>query len=474
MIREDLDPFSAEELVQLEAARAEYAGEKPLPTISATPFAFPDPAMIPRRKWLLGRWLQRGELTAIIAPGGVGKTTFEIGLAVSLASGADVFDRRLHEGAVRVWCWNLEDDRDELTRQFAAAAIQHGLAPDRFGDRLLVEGLDRSLCTAIETPNGAQLVQPVYDALTREITRRGIDVLVIDPFVSSHAVNENDNGAIDAVAKAWKQVAQQCRCAIVLVHHTRKTGGNAVTAEDLRGASSLSGAVRTLLALNPMSTDEASRFGIADPVERRSLVRVDMGKSNRAPAEAAFWFKLVSVNLGNGAGLDPGDSVGAAIKWTPPDPFDGLSVRDLYNVQKAIAAGDFAENVQAKDWAGIAVADVLGLDAADPQDKARIKSLLRTWISKGALAIEKRHDPKKGREKPFIIVGDAIDRDALPTLKSEVGKGGKVGQIQTSNPSPPHPLYRGGGGGGVGGYLPEPSGEPCPRCAGTGCNWCGQ
>lgn len=432
MIPEEIDwngnPLTPAEMAQLKAVRADYAGEKPLPTISATPFAFPDPATIPRRKWLLGRWLQRGELTAIIAPGGVGKTTFEIGLAVSLASGVDVFDRRLHEGAARVWCWNLEDDRDELTRQFTAAAMQHGLAPDRFSDRLLVDGLDKSLCTAIETPNGAQLVKPVYEALTRELIRRGIDVLVIDPFVSSHAVNENDNGAIDAVAKAWKQVAQQCRCAIVLVHHTRKTGGNAVTAEDLRGASSLSGAVRTLLALNPMSADEASRFGIIDPVERRSLVRVDMGKSNRAPADAAFWFKLVSVNLGNGDGLDPGDSVGAAIKWNPPDPFDGLSVRDLYNVQQAIAAGDYAESVQAKDWAGFAVAEALGLDAEDAQQKARIKSLLRTWISKGALAIDPRHDTRKGRDRPFVIVGEPIDLASLPTLKSGVGKGGEVGE----------------------------------------------
>lgn len=155
-----------------------------------------------------------------------------------------------------------------------------------------------------------------------------------------------------------------------------------------------------------------------------------MGKSNRAPAEAAFWFKLVSVNLGNGEGLHPGDSVGAAIRWTPPDPFDGLSVRDLYNVQQVIAAGDYAESVQAKDWAGFAVAEALGLDAEDVQHKARIKSLLRTWIGTGALAIDRRHDAKKGRDKPFIIVGDPIDPASLPTLKSGVGTGGEVGKSQ--------------------------------------------
>jgi hypothetical protein len=328
--------------------------------VAATPFALPDPATIPRRRWLCGKWLLRGEVTAVFAPGGVGKTTFMTGTALSLVTGADNFERGLPEGASRVWCWNLEDDLGELQRQFAAASLHHGFTASDIGDRLFVDGLDNALCTAIETPNGAQIVEPVYQALAAELKRRAIDVLMVDPFVSSHAIGENDNRAIDAVAKAWKRVAQDCDCAIVLVHHTRKTGGNAVTVEDARGASALLGAVRVALTLNQMREDEATRFGIADDAERRSLVRVDAGKSNRSPAEAAFWFKLVSVDLGNGDGLHPGDSVGAAVKWTPPDPFDGLSVRDLYNVQQAIAAGDWAQSVQASNWAGKAVAEALG------------------------------------------------------------------------------------------------------------------
>src|SRR3546814_13246828 len=37
---------------------------------------------------------------------------------------------------------------------------------------------------------------------------RGIDHLDVDPFVSSHSVEENDNGAIDAVAQEWVSNAQ--------------------------------------------------------------------------------------------------------------------------------------------------------------------------------------------------------------------------------------------------------------------------
>lgn len=395
--------------------------QKSPPDVSATPFAFPDPAKIPARKWLCGKWMQRGEVTAIIAPSGVGKTTFEIGLAVSIASGADIFDRGLPEGAARVWCWNLEDDRDELTRQFTAAAILHRLETSTFGDRLFVDGLDHSLCTAIETREGAKLVRPVYEAITREIIRRGIDVLIIDPFVSSHSINENDNGAIDAVAKAWKQVAQRCNCAIVLVHHTRKTGGNAITAEDMRGASSLVGAVRTVLTLNPMSNEEGDRYGITDRTERRTMVRVDNGKANRAPPENTFWFKIHSVDLGNGDTITTGDHVGVAAKWTPPDAFDGLSVRDLYNVQLAINQADdeqCRENVQAQGWVGHVIATALDLDADIPQDKACIKHLLKTWISKGALTIDRRPDPNgKGKLIPYVIVGDWIDPATLPTTK---------------------------------------------------------
>ncbi|MFN3846413.1 MAG: AAA family ATPase [Paracoccaceae bacterium] len=431
--------------------------------ISATPFVLPDPATIPPRRWIYGRQYQRGEVTAMIAPPGIGKTTFEIGTALAMASGRDLFGKDLPEGALRVWVWNLEDDLIELSRQIAAGAIHHGVTAEDLADRLFVDGLDKLLCTAVESENGPQLVEPIYAALTAELKRRKIDVLKVDPFVSSHSINENDNGIVDAVTKRWKRVAQECNCAILLVHHTRKTGGNAVTVEDSRGASSLSGAVRTALTLNHMSEDEANRFGITDPAERRTIVRVDNGKSNRAPPESAFWFKLHGEDLGNG------DNVAAAARWTPPDPFDGLSVRDLYNVQQAIAGGEWAQSIQAGNWAGKAVAEALGLDACAKADRARISALLRNWIASGALLIENRHDSKKGRERPFVVVGNAVDPTTLPTPKSGVGKGG---ERQASNPIPTPPPYRGGEWGGVGSTPAEPSGEGCARCDGVGCAWC--
>ena len=53
--------------------------------------------------------------------------------------------------------------------------------------------------------------------------------------------------------------------------------------EDGRGAVALRDAARAALPLNAMSQAEAEQLGTTDPQLRRSLVRVDTGKANRAP-----------------------------------------------------------------------------------------------------------------------------------------------------------------------------------------------
>lgn len=82
-------------------------------------------------------------------------------------------------------------------------------------------------------------------------------------------------------------LAQETGSAIVLVHHTRKLGGREVTAEDGRGAVALRDAARVVLLINPMGDKEAEELGIANPQERRSLVRIDTGKANRATGAAS-------------------------------------------------------------------------------------------------------------------------------------------------------------------------------------------
>ena len=397
------------------------------PTITATPYAFIDPATITPRPWVYGYWLLRGTATAVVAPGGIGKSTLLCGTALSIITGRPLLGKTVWGGPKRVWIWNLEDPLEELTRSIQAASLHYGLTASDVEGRLFVDTAmeGKGLCTAIEGPEGFKLLAPVYVQITAELKRREIDVLVIDPFVSSHEVEENSNIKIDKIAKAWGRVANDAGCCVVLVHHTSKAGSGDVTAMSARGAKSLTDACRAALVLNRMDDDTAAQHGFSDK-ERRRYFTVQDDKHNRAPADNADWYKLESVHLGNG--LDGGDSVGVATVWAKPDPFDGVTVDHLYQVQVQLDAGLHRADAQANDWAGNVVAEVLGLDPHRASDKARIKQLIKTWLENGALKKEDRYIEKRREEKPCLVVGKWAIIDNAQPLKGWAGQSGAVEQ----------------------------------------------
>lgn len=214
-----------------------------------------------------------------------------------------------------------------------------------------------------------------------------IDVLSIDPFVSSHAVNENDNMAIDRVVKTYAAIARETGCAIDLVHHSRKTNGNAVTIDDGRGASSMVGAVRAGRVLNVMSAEEATKAGIE---HRFQYVRVDDAKPNHAArADKAEWFHLKSTRIANG------DDMAAVVPWYWPEAMAGIDADDLGKVWLAIRSREWRENVQAGSWVGKPIADALGMDLTDPVDKTKVKAMIAKWLKDGTLIKVDKPDEKR-------------------------------------------------------------------------------
>lgn len=388
--------------------------------ISASPFRWPNHRTLPRRPWVWGRWLLRSTVSAIVAPGGVGKSSFVASMLLSLASGRqEMLGKTVWAGPKRVWYWNLEDSLDELEMQLVAASMFHRVGQDACEDRIFLdsgpEGTE--LRIAVEDRDGYHVAVPVVEALVTELIERKIDVLIIDPFVSSHGVSENDNGAIDAVVKTWTGVAKRAGCSVVLVHHTKKLAGEKVTAEASRGAVSLVAAARVTLVLNRMDKEEAQRFGIAEDRERRRLFTVQDDKANRAPAEDAQWFRLASQDVANSTGAnDPfgeeGDSVGVVTRWYPPDPFEGITVDHLRRVQAVVAAGEYKAHHTATDWVGNAVAEALTLDVKG--DRARINKLIAAWVENDALRVEERRDQNRQMKKFMVVGKPAVEPVATP------------------------------------------------------------
>jgi hypothetical protein len=367
--------------------------------LRATKFVWRDEALIPPRRWLYGKHLLRKFVSVDVAAGGVGKSSVKIGESLAMAADRPLYGRAIHEGPLKVWFYNLEDPAEETERRLHATAKWFKITPEDLGDRLFVDsGRDQRCVLAYESAHGATIAAPVVAQIISEIQSRGIDVLIIDPFVSSHEVSENDNRAIDAVAKEWGRIADVCDCAINLVHHVRKGNGAETNAESARGAKALTDAARSVIVYNRMTEDEAGLAGI--PQDQRGFYfRTQNDKANLAPPEKAEWFRMNNVELANG------DQVGVACPWTWPELFDGISTAKAQAVQRAIAEGQYRKDPRSSEWVGHIVARTIGMDVEN--DRKRISAIVKEWLKNGVLKEVEGEDEHR-KLRAFIAVGKWI------------------------------------------------------------------
>jgi len=369
----------------------------PKPAIDATPFEYIDARLIPTRQWLYNRHLIRRFVSVTIAPGGAGKSSLIIAEAIAMVSGKPLLGIE-PEKKLNVWLFNGEDPNDELQRRIMAVAFNYGLKEKDLEGLFVDSGRTKPIVIARYNRNQIIIDTAAVKAIIETIEMNKIDVVLVDPFVSTHRVPENDNNAIDLVAKTWGDIAEKTNCAIELVHHSRKSSGGDTTVEDGRGASALINAARSARVINSMKASEGDSAGVEN---YRSYFRADNGKSNLAPpSDVANWFHILSTQLPNG------DSVGVVTAWEWPNPLDTISVYDLRAAQNTVAeGGPWRESIQAKDWVGIPIAKALRLDINNKSHKKRISQLLKIWIQNGMFVIVNGFDEKRNK-RPFIEVGN--------------------------------------------------------------------
>ena len=286
-----------------------------------TPYVPQDPSKIPTRKWLYGTAYIRKFIGLTAATGGAGKSSLILVECVAMACGKDLLGIE-PVAELRVLYWNGEDPLEELERRVEAILKHYELTKADLGDRLFIKsGRDMPIRIAELDQGKAKIAKPMTRAMVKAIRLHKLDVVAIDPFVSSHSVPENDNNAIDLVAKKWADIADKTDSAILLSHHTRKTNGNGASIEDSRGASALNYAARTRRAINTMTAVEARTAGFPDNDRSRlSYFKSDMmGSSMIKPTAALDWYRFVSVDLMNGqpdeltGAPTEGDSVGVVV-----------------------------------------------------------------------------------------------------------------------------------------------------------------
>jgi hypothetical protein len=268
-----------------------------------------NPASIKPRPWVLGHRYLAGFITLTVARGGASKSTLTIMEALAISSGKPITGDPVHKQGP-TWVFNTEDPEDELERRIYAAAAHHGITPT---DLTYTSGLSNPLVLVKRDPRGnLQVVGVHVKEMIDTIRANNFVHIVIDPFVRTHQVNENDNMEIDKVVQQLTIIAQATGVSISLVHHTRKMNGQggAGDAEHARGASSLLAASRIAHTVTQMSKAEGEDFGV-DPA---FYIRLDDAKGNfSAPGSQITWFKRTGFSLPNG------DDVGVleAVKLEP-------------------------------------------------------------------------------------------------------------------------------------------------------------
>ena len=362
-------------------------------TIRPTPYVFCSPELIPPRKFEYAQHYIRKFISATFAPGATGKSQLALTEALAMVTGRSLLHYEVSR-PLNVWYFCGEDPREEIERRIAGIMKHYRIKPtDIIGNLYIDSGREVPITIAKTEGGKTQIATPVVDALVLSINELSIDALIIDPFVKSHRVTENDNLAVDIAALGWATVADKGDACVELIHHVRKMSGGTVTVDDGRGAGALKDASRSVRVLNRMSSEDAGRMGVTD--NPSYYFRVDYGeKANlRAPGDDSDWHRFVSTRLGNAADGYDEDSIGVPTAWEPKGVFDSFSREQLTAVLSELSARPYRANSRASDWAGKVLGRILKFEIGSPGGKRPpgyhiAKKMLADWELNGVLSIE--------------------------------------------------------------------------------------
>jgi len=377
-----------------------------------TPYEMFDALTLPRREWVYGFDYIRKYISVTASAGGIGKSSLINVEMMAIATGKPLLGVAVKQQA-NVWIINLEDPIVEMQMRTLAVMQHYNIKPEEIKGKLFMDGEDTMQITlAAESREGLITNDALLDFMIRKVKENNIGVICLDPFVSAHLVNENNNGSIQAVVAMLRKLARDTNSSVQLVHHIRKGNGDDATIDSVRGAGSLIGAARAARVINRITPDDAMALGV-DEHEALGLFRVDDGKANLAPpSDKAVYRRMISVEIANG------EHIGVATEFKLPDLFDGVTTKDLYDVQRTVAEAEKNDNayradVRAKNWIGTAIAAQLDLDLEKPSDKAKAKQIAKVWLQNKSLKIEEIPDKRAGRDVSCVVVGEWVNWDEI-------------------------------------------------------------
>jgi hypothetical protein len=237
--------------------------------ITKVPFDL-DIDKLPPRPVIYGNGvLQLGEITLVSGASGKGKSAYTLSLAVDIACGVD----HLGQGAFRarkVMMYNAEDSLIEMLRRIGAYMFLQKFTPEMrrmVSDNLsLLSGKDGRIKLASSDGRDVKIEHGAFATMKKLLIAEQVQVLVLDPLVATHDINENDNTGMGALVSEIGILTFDTQVATVLVHHDKKGLQTRATGEasmdDARGAGAIVSSVRMVLNVGEIKKSDAGNFEI--------------------------------------------------------------------------------------------------------------------------------------------------------------------------------------------------------------------
>jgi hypothetical protein len=183
------------------------------------------PTRAPEQQWLVEQVWSAEAVGIIGGEPKCGKSLLALDLAVSVASGTPCLGRFPIVRSGRVLLFAAEDPLPVVR--------------DRVEGLTAARGLDlHHLPLYVITAASLRLDhRDDRDRLCETVAKITPVLLVLDPFVRLHAIDENAAGEVAPVLAFLRQLQRKHHLAVALVHHARKDAGRSRPGQALRGSS---------------------------------------------------------------------------------------------------------------------------------------------------------------------------------------------------------------------------------------------
>ena len=256
------------------------------------------------RPWLAKGLLQRKTVVLLAAPGGTGKSLFTVNLAVHAIGSPRWGQFEFTKTPCNVAVYTREDDIEEFSPRMTAACLQNGLDEKHIRKHIQIITREQARWIMATEDRGVLTENTLHiDLLKQTIVEFGIDLLIIDPVISIHRLDESSPSQMDFLANIFVDIARDTGCVIVLVSHTIKSinKDNVGEASTARGSGSLVFATRrTFILSNPLPEDMVTNG--MDPASEncKRYLRLHDAKQNYSEGQKTTWYFKQSLGLPSG------------------------------------------------------------------------------------------------------------------------------------------------------------------------------